>query len=276
MLIAKKRRVIAYIGKLEDGSVAVYQALPWDMRCWLSGKGKNGNANRIGYVGFEICEDGLKNEAYFTAAVMEAAVLLTAHLCALFGITPYSVVENYSQGDALAVMDHRELHGVQLASNHGDIRNWLSNFGKTMDDFRDAVTEAMQEGVEVTYIDCDDPESQEEPEETVQFIAKAVNPGSYLNIRVNKSKKSNSIGIIMRGDTAEVLNASDPDWWKVRYDGVVGYCMTHSGNDRYLEAVIDTPGEEEKSYTVHITELDYESALKLLEAHPGQSTMEEG
>lgn len=31
----------AYIGKQADGTVAVYQTLPWDMRCWLSGSGKN-------------------------------------------------------------------------------------------------------------------------------------------------------------------------------------------------------------------------------------------
>ena len=47
----------AYIGRLADGTVAVYQTLPWDYRCWLSGSGSNGNANKLGYIGFEICED---------------------------------------------------------------------------------------------------------------------------------------------------------------------------------------------------------------------------
>ena len=32
----------AFIGKLADGTVAVYQTLPWDYRCWLSGSGSNG------------------------------------------------------------------------------------------------------------------------------------------------------------------------------------------------------------------------------------------
>lgn len=44
----------AYIGRQSDGTVAVYQTLPWDYRCWLSGSGEKGNANRLGYIGFEI------------------------------------------------------------------------------------------------------------------------------------------------------------------------------------------------------------------------------
>lgn len=142
----------AYIGKQADGTVAVYQTLPWDMRCWLSGSGKNGNANRLGYVGFEICEDGLKDESYFLAA-MDAAILLTAHLCKLFGTVPTAVIKDTPEGPALAVMDHAELHKVGLASNHADVSHWLKKFGWNMDDFRDRVTGAMIEGVDVEYID---------------------------------------------------------------------------------------------------------------------------
>ena len=150
----------AYIGKMKDGTVAVYQTLPWDMRCWLSGSGKNGNANRLGYAGFEICEDGLHDEGYFLA-VMEQAILLTAHLCQLFDTTPDAVVKETPEGPALAVMDHQELHKVGLASNHGDVRHWMRNFGWTMDLFREKVAEAMREGVEVEYIDCDKEEGDD-------------------------------------------------------------------------------------------------------------------
>ena len=145
----------AYIGKQADGTVAVYQTLPWDMRCWLSGSGKNGNANKLGYAGFEICEDGLQDEGYFLAA-MEQAILLTAHLCKLFGMVPTAVVKETPEGPALAVMDHAELHRVGLASNHGDISHWFKKFGWNMDNFRDRVTGAMIEGVVVEYIDCDE------------------------------------------------------------------------------------------------------------------------
>src|SRR5574344_147235 len=60
--------VHAFIGKLKDGSIAAYQTLPWDMVGWHSGSGSLGyanNANNTGYVGFEICEDGLTDASYF-------------------------------------------------------------------------------------------------------------------------------------------------------------------------------------------------------------------
>lgn len=186
----------AYIGKLADGTVAVYQTLPWNYRCWLSGSGTNGNANKLGYVGFEICEDNKKNEAYFQAAVMGTAVNLTAHLCTLFGTTPQAIVRNFSQGAALAVMDHRELNSRKLASNHGDILHWSRLYGVTMDTFRAAVEEAMQEGVSVTYIDCDSGTAEtvegqpndNESEVSPLYQAKVTCPGSYLNIRAAKGK----------------------------------------------------------------------------------------
>lgn len=135
----------AYIGKLQDGTVAVYQTLPWNYRCWLSGSGPNGNANSLGYIGFEICEDNCENEQYFNEAVRGAGVLLAAYLCQRIGIDPYS--------DKLE--DHAGLHGMGLASNHGDIGLWLKKFGYTFYDFRDWVSNAMDEGVNVTYIDTE-------------------------------------------------------------------------------------------------------------------------
>lgn len=146
----------AYIGKLADGTVAVYQALPWDMRCWLSGSGKNGNANRLGYVGFEICEDGLEDEEYFGLAVRGVAVLLTAHLCQMIGVTPWQIIQETASGIAYAVMDHAGLHCTGLASNHADIGTWLRAFGCSFADFRSWVEDAMKEGVNVTYIDAEE------------------------------------------------------------------------------------------------------------------------
>ena len=134
----------AYIGKLADGTVAVYQTLPWDYRCWLSGSGSKGNANKLGYIGFEICEDSTDNREYFDEAVRGAAVLLTAYLCDTLNIYPYS--------DKLE--DHAGLHGMGLASNHGDIGMWLHNFGYTFGDFRGWVRDAMDEGVTVNYVEA--------------------------------------------------------------------------------------------------------------------------
>ena len=135
----------AYIGKLQDGTVAVYQTLPWNYRCWLSGSGPNGNANKLGYIGFEICEDNCENREYFDQAVRGKAVLLAAYLCQQIGIDPYS--------DKLE--DHAGLHNMGLASNHGDIGLWLRNFGYTFADFRGWVQDAMDEGVNVNYVEAE-------------------------------------------------------------------------------------------------------------------------
>lgn len=140
----------AYIGKQADGTVAVYEALPEGMRCWLSGNGPNGNANRIGYFGFEICEDGLKDEGYFREAVLGVAVNYTAHLCRQYEVRPDELVKGRP-----AVLDHSELHREGIASNHADITAWLRKFGYSMDDFRRLVSEALDEGIEVTIVDVD-------------------------------------------------------------------------------------------------------------------------
>ena len=135
----------AYIGKLQDGTVAVYQTLPWNYRCWLSGSGPNGNANKLGYIGFEICEDNCENREYFDQAVRDNAVLLTAYLCQRIGISPYS--------DKLE--DHAGLYSMGIASNHGDIGLWLTNFGYTFADFRRWVAEEMEETIQPIYVDAE-------------------------------------------------------------------------------------------------------------------------
>lgn len=113
--------VHGFIGKLADGSVAVYQTLPWDHRGWHAG----GSANNT-HIGFEICEDGLADASYF-AKVYQEAVELCAYLCKLYGLTEQDILchsEGYKQG---------------IASNHGDVMHWFPKHGKSMDTFRAAV-----------------------------------------------------------------------------------------------------------------------------------------
>lgn len=129
--------VHAFIGRLQDGTVAVYQTLPWQMRGWHAGRGARGSANDT-HIGFELCEDNLSDPAYF-AAVYRAAVELTAFLCRRYGLDPSA------RG---VVIDHAEGCALGIASNHGDIGHWLRRYGKTMDDFRNAVRE---EAFEMRY-----------------------------------------------------------------------------------------------------------------------------
>ena len=84
----------AVIGKRADGSIATYQALPWDIAGWHSGPGWLGTANYMGWIGFEIMEDRLDDPVYF-AAVYQEAVELTAYLCRFFSLDAMTAVKSH-------------------------------------------------------------------------------------------------------------------------------------------------------------------------------------
>jgi len=130
--------VHAFIGKLKDGSIATYQTLPWDMVGWHSGSGSLGsakNANNNGYIGFEICEDGLTDPVYFNQVYQEA-VELCAYLCKMFNIKP----------EKPWLICHSEGHQLGIASNHSDVMHWFPKHGKNMDMFRADVAKKLAEG----------------------------------------------------------------------------------------------------------------------------------
>lgn len=124
----------AFIGKLNDGSIATYQTLPWNHRGWHAGGSANNN-----YIGFEICEDGLTDATYFNAVYCEA-VELCVYLCKKYGLTEKDIIS------------HAEGYAKGIASNHGDPHRWWKYHNKTMDDFRAAVKAALffKEEPEVT------------------------------------------------------------------------------------------------------------------------------
>jgi len=127
--------VHAFIGKLKDGSIATYQTLPWDMVGWHSGSGSLGsakNANNNGYIGFEICEDDLKDPVYFNQVYQEA-VELCAYLCKMFNIKP----------EKPWLICHSEGHQLGIASNHSDVMHWFPRHGKNMDTFRADVAKKL-------------------------------------------------------------------------------------------------------------------------------------
>ena len=123
--------VHAFIGKLKDGSIATYQTLPWNMRGWHCG----GQANNT-HIGFEICEDGLTDPAYFSAVYKEA-VELCVYLCKLYGLTEKDLI-CHSEGAAMGI-----------ASNHADVMHWFPKFGKSMDTLRASVKGKLSEKEEL-------------------------------------------------------------------------------------------------------------------------------
>ena len=125
--------VHAFIGKLQDGTVATYQTLPWHWRGWHSGTGTSGKKANDTHISFEICEDGLTDKDYFNKVYREA-VELTAHLCKLYALDPLK--------DGVVIC-HSEGYKRGVASNHDDVMHWFKKHGKDMDDFRADVKKAM-------------------------------------------------------------------------------------------------------------------------------------
>lgn len=138
----------AFIGKVEDGSVRIYQTLPWDHRCWGVGSGKKGSYN-ASHIQFEICEDNLTNEEYYKEA-FTLAKQLCAYLCEKYGIDTENIVGHYEAAEA------------GYGSNHADPRNWQKKFGDSMDQFR-ADVKALLGKVDA---DVTPPKQEEKEEET--------------------------------------------------------------------------------------------------------------
>ena len=127
--------VHAFIGKLDDGSIATAQTLPWGWRGWHAGNGTTRPSANNTHISFEICEDGLTDLGYF-AKVYQEAVELTAMLCQVYDLDPLSP----------GVICHSEGHALGMASGHADVMHWFPKFGKDMDIFRADVAEVMKNG----------------------------------------------------------------------------------------------------------------------------------
>lgn len=124
--------VHAFIGKDKNGVVKIYQTLPYDYACWGVGRGSKGSYNYepTGYIQFEMCEDNLKNEAYFNE-VMTQAIEYCAYLCKEYNL------------DVNNVVSHHEAYLRGYGSNHRDCDHWLKNFGKDMNWFRKEVQKLL-------------------------------------------------------------------------------------------------------------------------------------
>ena len=158
--------VHAWIGKVADGSLMVYQTLPWDYRCWGVGSGKNGSYNNS-HIQFEICEDGLEDAKYYEEA-FDLAIRLSAFLCEKFGIKTENIVGHY------------EAHAAGCGSNHGDPRGWQRKHGGSMDGFRASVA-ALLNNSNTSPVETQKPaqEVQNKPTaESVVYDMKTLRNGS--------------------------------------------------------------------------------------------------
>lgn len=195
-----------FIGKLPDGTVATYQTLPWNMVGWHSGKGENGSANYMGYIGIEICEDALNDVDYAEAAFAEF-IEVAAYLCHTYNISPENVIS------------HKEGHAKGIASNHGDPENWFAALSKitgkliTMDDIRDNIKRKIDEkyGSKIkqkfTYIFAGSFDNKYIADDFLKTVRKTV-PTAY--VRSVNNKYVVQIGAFASEENAERYIATMP------------------------------------------------------------------
>lgn len=126
----------------------IMQYLPWCLRAWHCGEGKNGSGNDT-HISIEMCEPKSvkysgpstidlgyydpkdpENRRYFNAS-LKNMVELCAYLCEQFEIEPKSII------------CHQEGYQDGIASNHADVLHWWPLHGLTMDKFRDLVKQEM-------------------------------------------------------------------------------------------------------------------------------------
>ena len=187
--------VHAFIGKRADGTVGIYQTLPWNYRSWGVGAGKNGSYNDS-HIQFEICEDGLTNATYYKEA-FQAAKELCAYLCMQYSISPDNIVGHY------------EAYQAGYGSNHGDPKNWMAKHNSSMKQFRADVAEMLR--------NTSDSASDGLKSYTVT--------GTRLALRKAADAKSDVLTRIDTG-TSVMGKPYNVEWTQVKHAGLEGYCMT--------------------------------------------------
>lgn len=215
-----EKMVHGFIGLDKDGAVAVVNTLPYNYCCWGCGQGKKGSYNYSpAYIQFEICEDDLADPVYF-AEVFDAAAEYCAYLCKTFGLSVANVVS------------HKEANKRGYASNHADVDHWLKRYDKTMEWFRELVTEKMNPKTDAVQYDS--------------WYGR-VNT-SRLNRRSGPSTDYPSLGTLSKGDEVIIISEEPKD----EYDSIWVQLDNGQGwvNKKYLDFVrlveiVDVIEEEE-------------------------------
>ena len=188
--------VHGFIGKLADGTIATYQTLPWDHRGWHAG----GSANNT-HIGFEICEDGLTDAAYF-AKVYKEAVELCVYLCKLYGLTEQNII------------CHSEGYRKGVASNHGDVMHWFPKHGKSMDTFRADVKLLLNAPAEPEAPKAEPAPSTEYPEKLTT---------GYYRVRKDWKDSKSQVGAYRVLSNAKATADKNPGTYVFTNDGKVIY-----------------------------------------------------
>ena len=177
--------VNAWIGKLKDGSVTTVQTLPWDMRPWGCGKGKNGSCNS-GWIQFEICEDALTDKKYFNQVYKEACEL-TAFLCKEYDIDPFGTVTMNSV-KIPTILCHADSYKLGMGNNHGDVLYWFTKYGKTMNDVRKDVAALLKQATHyMVRVTTDKLNIRSGPGTSYKKVGSITDRGIYTIIQVKNN-----------------------------------------------------------------------------------------
>lgn len=190
-VVSPGKCVHAFIGTMFDGTVATWQALPWNMRCWGSGSGTKGSYNNT-HIQFEICED--KGDGIYLTKVYREAAELCAYLCDLYDL-PVS-----------SIRSHAEANLDGYATNHGDPDHWFKLFGLSMDGFRRDVQQLLdgkswEEVTDVVYNTL-----EELPEYAKPTISKLVEAGHLKGSESGLSLSKDMVRILVILDRAGVFD----------------------------------------------------------------------
>lgn len=185
--------VHAFIGKLNNGQIATYQTLPWDMEGWHSG----GSANKS-YIGVEICEDDLNNEEYFNKVYAEA-VELFAYLCKMYNLNPLTDIICHSEGFSKGI-----------ASNHSDVMHWFPKFNKSMNNFRTDVNNMMA-NASSNPVDLSMQTSENDYLVKINIPELNVRDGAGTDFKINEIVKQNEVFTIVE----EKING-ETKWGKLK------------------------------------------------------------
>ena len=207
--------VHAMIGEVSDGSVRVYETLPYNYACWGCGSGSKGSYNYSpnGHIQFEILEGEKSDTTYFKKA-WKTAVEYCVWLCKTYGF------------DETDIVSHNEAHDKGYATNHGDADSYFKLFNKTMNDFRKEVRIRL-----VTHSSTTTSTTTNTSKPSSICFVKVNTSGTNLNCRKSANGSSAVIGSFKKGKELLLVQKTNKDWYKVKgIDSkgnlITGYCST--------------------------------------------------
>lgn len=162
------------------------------------------------HIGFEICEDGLTDYAYFKKVYREAVELCTC-LCKEYGLTEQNIIchsEGYKQG---------------VASNHGDVMHWFPNHGKSMDTFRAEVK---------ALLSADTKEDTEDTSEPAVTYPEKLTSGYYRVRKTWKDSKS-QVGAYRILSNVKAAADKNPGTFVFANDGTAIYSADETAEPDY-------------------------------------------